>query len=207
MSIVVEFSGTPDAGKTTVLNSLYSEFKKQGKHVILLGEANGEKLPPHNLRGTLAYNEWVGRNACNGIMEALKKNPDLLLVDRGLLDFRFWNYFYEQNGKTTHDEVQALQAKPEFNDKALVPDLFLAVTVSLEEAIRRNPSLAQKADWVENHNALFDSFYRSYKGPKSTLDTTQLSREGVISSSLDIIYDQFPELKPTPHQDAGDIEK
>lgn len=140
-------------------------------------------------------------------MGALQKNPDLLLIDRGLLDFRFWNYFYEQNGKATHEEVQALQSKPEFNSKDLVPDLFLAVTVSLEEAIRRNPSLAKKADWVENHNTLFNSFYTSYKGPKSTLDTTELSREGVISSSLDIIYDRFPKLKPTPHQDAGDIEK
>lgn len=207
MSIVVEFSGTPDAGKTTVLNSLFSEFKNQGKSVILLDEANGEKLPPHNLRGSLAYNEWVGRNACNGIMEALQKKPDLLLVDRGLLDFRFWNYFYEQNGKATHEEVKSLQSKPEFNTKALVPDLFLAVTVSLEEAIKRNASLAQKADWVINHNTLFDSFYKCYKGPKATLDTTTLSREEVISSSLNIIYDKFPELKPTPHKDVKDIEK
>lgn len=207
MSIIVEFSGTPDAGKTTVLNSLYAEFNKQGKKVILLGEANGEKLPPHNLRGTLAYNEWVGRNACNGIMKALQKKPDLLLVDRGLLDFRFWNYFYEQNGKASHNEVQSLQAKPEFSNKALVPDLFLAVTVSLEEAIRRNPDLAKKADWVVDHNALFDSFYQSYKGSKATLDTTALSREGVINSSLNIIYDKFPELKPALHQDADDIER
>lgn len=137
--------------KQQVLNSLFSEFKNQGKSVILLDEANGEKLPPHNLRGSLAYNEWVGRNACNGIMEALQKKPDLLLVDRGLLDFRFWNYFYEQNGKATHEEVKSLQSKPEFNTKALVPDLFLAVTVSLEEAIKRNASLAQKADWVIKH--------------------------------------------------------
>lgn len=65
MSIVVEFSGTPDAGKTTVLNSLFSEFKNQGKSVILLDEANGEKLPPHNLRGSLAYNVVIFSSSNN----------------------------------------------------------------------------------------------------------------------------------------------
>ncbi len=194
MSTIIEFSGTPDAGKTTVLNSLYEEFKNRGKNVILLGEASGKKLPPHDLRGTLAYNEWVGRNACEGIQEALSQNPEILLVDRGLLDFRFWNYFYEQSGKASPEEVKELQTKPEFTDRKLVPDLFVAVTVSLEEAIKRHPDLAQKSDWVQNHNKLFDSFYKSYKGNKATLDTSSLSREEVKKSALDIIYKNIPEL-------------
>lgn len=29
MSKIIEFSGTPDAGKTTVINSLYKEFIRQ----------------------------------------------------------------------------------------------------------------------------------------------------------------------------------
>ncbi len=194
MTKLIEFSGTPDAGKTTLVNSLYTKFSNEGKKVILLGEANGQTLPPQNLRGSLSYNEWVGQNACIGILEALEQNPDLLLVDRGFLDFRFWNYFYQKTGKATSEEVKDLQSKALFSNRKLVPDLFVAVTVSLEEAFRRNPLLKNKAEWVSNHNALFESFYSSYKGSKAYLDTSSLSKDGVVDSALNLIYSNIPEL-------------
>lgn len=87
MSIMIELSGTPDAGKTTSLHSLFEVCKKNGYNTILLEEANGKTLLPHNLRGTLAFNEWIGTNACEGILKAKEKNPDIILVDRGFLDF------------------------------------------------------------------------------------------------------------------------
>ena len=76
----------------------------------------------------------------------------------------------------------------------LVPDLFVAVTVSLEEAFRRNPPLKNKAEQVSNHNALFESFYSSYKGSKAYLDTSSLSKDGVVDSALNLIYSNIPEL-------------
>ncbi len=194
MSIMIEFSGTPDAGKTTLLNSLNDILNKNGYNTVFLGEASGKTLPPHNLRGSLGYNEWVGQNACEGMLDTLQQNPDILLVDRGLLDFRFWNYFYENTGKATHEEVKALQAKEPFNDIRLVPDLFVAVTVSVEEALKRNPSLLKKVDWVKEHNDLFEQFYDSYKGPKEQLDTTSLSKKGAVLHAIDIIDTQFPKL-------------
>ena len=50
MSKLIEFSGTPDAGKTTLIKSLDSKKKKNGLSVINLGEANGESLPPQNFK-------------------------------------------------------------------------------------------------------------------------------------------------------------
>lgn len=197
MTKFIEFSGTPDAGKTTLVNSLYTKFSNQGKKVILLGEANGRSLPSKDLRGTLSFNEWVGENSCTGILEALDHHPDLLLVDRGFLDFRFWNYFYLKSGKATPEEVQALQSKELFSNRKLVPDLFVAVTVSLDEAFRRNPPLQNKADWVLNHNVLFEKFYSSYKGAKDFLDTSTLSKDEVVTSALNIIYSHIPDLDPT----------
>lgn len=195
MSIMIEFSGTPDAGKTTLLHSLLEVCKERnGYDTILLDEASGKTLPPHNLRGTLAFNEWVGKSACEGILEAKKKNPDIILVDRGLMDFRFWNYFYEKTGKATHQEVKEVQAKNTFTNMDLVPDLFVAVTVSTEEALKRNPSLSRKIDWVNEHNFLFRQFYGTYKGPKEELDTTDLTKEGTLSSVIGIINKRFSEL-------------
>ena len=194
MSILIEFSGTPDAGKTTLLKSLYSIFNKSGYNTILLGEASGKTLPPHNLRGSLGYNEWVGQNACEGILNAMRQNSDVLLVDRGVLDFRFWNYFYEKTGKATPEEVKKLQAKPPFNNIELVPDLFVAVTVSIEEAQKRNPSLSKKVDWVQEHNRLFEQFYENYKGTKEKLDTTTFSKDAVVSNTIEIINAHFPKL-------------
>lgn len=187
MSKIIEFTGTPDAGKTTVITSVKKVLEEKKNKVILLGEANGLELPPQELRGTLGYNEWVGENACNGILNALEQNPDIILVDRGIIDFRFWNFLYQKGGKATEEEVRALQSKELFQDKRLIPDLLVAVTVSIDEAIKRNPKLSSKREWVENHNSLFEEFYSSYRGTKSSLDTTTLSIEEVKEEVLKIL--------------------
>ena len=187
MSKIIEFTGTPDAGKTTVITSVKKVLEEKKNKVILLGEANGLELPPQELRGTLGYNEWVGENACNGILNALEQNPDVILVDRGIIDFRFWNFLYQKGGKATEEEVKALQIKELFQDKRLIPDLLVAVTVSIDEAIKRNPKLSSKREWVENHNSLFEEFYSSYRGTKSSLDTTTLSIEEVKEEVLKIL--------------------
>ena len=202
MSRLIEFSGTPDAGKTTLINSVCEHLRSSGINVIHLGEANGEELPPQNLRGSLDYNKWVGINACNGIMQALSQNPDLIIADRGFLDFRFWNYFYQSTGKATPQEVQNLQNETFFQNRDLVPDLFVAITVSLEEALKRNPNLEKKQDWVIEHNSLFESFYESYNGPKFKMDTSGLSKENVLNKSLELIFKTFPEFR-TNHSEKS----
>lgn len=197
MSKIIEFTGTPDAGKTTVISNVKKALETSNYKVTLLGEANGLELPPQNLRGSLSYNEWVGENACKGILKALEENPDIILVDRGIIDFRFWNFLYQKGGKATEEEVKELQSKQLFQDKRLAPDLLLAVTVSIDEAIRRNPKLANKREWVENHNLLFDEFYSSYRGTKTSLDTTTLSKDEVMGKVLEILneYDLLPERR------------
>lgn len=187
MSKLIEFTGTPDAGKTTVISKIKEVLEERNNKVILLGEANGLELPPQNLRDSLAYNEWVGENACKGILKALEENPDIILVDRGIIDFRFWNYLYQRNGKATEEEVKELQAKELFQDKRLIPDLLVAVTVSIDEAINRNRKLVNKRNWVENHNLLFEEFYSSYRGTKVSLDTTRLSKEQVKEEVLKML--------------------
>lgn len=204
MSRLIEFSGTPDAGKTTLINSLYEKMQSLGINVIRLGEANGAELPPQNLRGSLGYNEWVGKSACDGIIEAFSQKPDLILADRGFVDFRFWNYFYQSIGKATAQEVKDLQSKPEFQNKLLVPDLFVAVTVSLEEAFRRHPALSRKQDWVQEHNNLFEKFYDSYNGNKTKIDTSNLSKEELLNNSVEMVLSTFPELSEKQGREEND---
>lgn len=114
----------------------------------------------------------------------MKKKPEIILVDRGFVDFRFWNYFYQEKGKATPEEVQTLQHKPIFQNRKLVPDLFIALTVSIEEAIKRNSHLRDKIGWVLDHNSLFDNFYNSYKGPKQKIDTSNLTMKQVFNLVL-----------------------
>lgn len=76
----------------------------------------------------------------------------------------------------------------------LVPNLFVAVTVSVEETLRRNPLLSSKVDWVQEDNDLFEHFYNTYKGSKERLETTSLSKKEVVSSAIKIISNNFPQL-------------
>lgn len=207
MARLIEFSGTPDAGKTTLINSLFDSLKSSGLNVIRLGEANGAELPPQDLRGSLGYNEWVGKSACDGILDAFSQNPDLIIADRGFVDFRFWNYFYQSIGKATPQEVKDVQGKTQFQNELLIPDLFVAVTVSLEEAFRRHPALSRKQDWVQQHNNLFEQFYESYKGNKLKIDTSDLSKEELLSKAETMVFSAFPELsKKINKNDKDDIE-
>lgn len=207
MARLIEFSGTPDAGKTTLINSLFDSLKSSGLNVIRLGEANGAELPPQDLRGSLGYNEWVGKSACDGILDAFSQNPDLIIADRGFVDFRFWNYFYQSIGKATPQEVKDVQGKTQFQNELLIPDLFVAVTVSLEEAFRRHPALSRKQDWVQQHNNLFEQFYESYKGNKLKIDTSDLSKEELLSKAETMVFSAFPELsKKINKDDKDDIE-
>lgn len=106
---VIEFTGTPRTGKTTLINNLCDFFKMDGFNVIALKEfATSIQCSEE------AYAEFeniikneILKNNLKELKEAISQNPDIILIDRSLFDRTIWmDRLYNKNGllKQEYDE-------------------------------------------------------------------------------------------------------
>ena len=56
--IMVEFTGTPEAGKTTVIERLQKQLEEQGFKVTVIQES-AELVPPEFPKGSWDANVWM----------------------------------------------------------------------------------------------------------------------------------------------------
>ena len=76
--IVIEFSGLPNSGKTTLLFNL-KEFFKDSKIKTLIVWETAEFLPSVIPSGSIAQNLWI-------TLETIQKNLELKFVEDYILD-------------------------------------------------------------------------------------------------------------------------
>ena len=92
-SYVIEFTGTPRTGKTTLMNNLYDFFKKGGFTTSTLEEFTTSKRYKKEIYPKFKdeYNE-------------INKNNDIILIDRSLFDRMIWmDRLYNKNGVTKEE--------------------------------------------------------------------------------------------------------
>lgn len=85
---LVEFAGTPRAGKTSVIHGLSRSLIDDGWHVHLVSEQAvccpvPEKDNPH-------FNVWTVCSTICNILEARYSSADIVLIDRGVFDALCW---------------------------------------------------------------------------------------------------------------------
>ena len=95
---VIEFCGTPRTGKITVLNNLFDFFKKGGFSVELIKEITTSKYYKEVLFPTMEEESVeelsvaIIEESEKQIREALKRENDIILINRSLNDRAIWNY-------------------------------------------------------------------------------------------------------------------
>ncbi len=102
---VIEFTGTPRTGKTTLINNLYDFFKKGGFTVDVLEEFTTsdkykKEIKPL-LKNKYSYivNTEIPKYVLEQLNSAIKNNPDIIIVDRSLFDRLIWmDRLYLKNG-------------------------------------------------------------------------------------------------------------
>lgn len=93
---VIEFTGTPRTGKTTIINNLYDLFKKAGIKVSMLEEFTTSKKYKKEIKPNLKnqYKKIVNFEIPRYVKEELeceiKKENDIILIDRSLFDRLIW---------------------------------------------------------------------------------------------------------------------
>lgn len=110
---VIEFTGTPRTGKTTLINNLCDFFKKGGFNVIVLEEFTTSRKYKQEIYPKLkneykkVVNIEIPKYVLKELKEAISQNPDIILIDRSLFDRTIWmDRLYNKNGllKQEYDE-------------------------------------------------------------------------------------------------------
>ena len=106
--LVIEFAGTPKAGKTSALNALAFFLKRSGLKVRVFQER--ASVAPISGKGTPAFNTWVTCATLLGLLEALEdERLDVFVLDRGLFDGLVWNDWQEATKRVTPEEAKVFR--------------------------------------------------------------------------------------------------
>lgn len=93
---VIEFTGTPRTGKTSLINNLKDFFKKKGFTVDILEEFTTSEKYKKEIYPTLkdkyknVVNTEIPKYVLKQLDESINKNPDIIIIDRSLFDRLIW---------------------------------------------------------------------------------------------------------------------
>jgi len=101
--LIIEFSGAPKAGKTRSISVLELFLKRNGIRVEVFTER--ASIAPIKSKGHLNFNVWVSCASLQGMLEALYRDIDVFILDRGIFDALVWNEWLKMTGKITDEEA------------------------------------------------------------------------------------------------------
>ena len=104
--LVIEFTGMPRTGKTSVIHSVKDFFQKAGFKVSLIEEYTSSEyykaeIKPKLLNENMTLGEvnlFIMGEVYEQLMLTLSQEVDIVLVDRGINDRQIWNYLRLKSG-------------------------------------------------------------------------------------------------------------
>lgn len=200
---VIEFTGTPRTGKTTLMNNLYDFFKKGGFTTITLEEFTTSKKYKQEIYPKLkneyvsVVNKEIPKYVLKELKETISTSPDIIIIDRSLFDRTIWiDRLYNKKGIT----------KEEYNNylKEYIPiikeniDIIIATytdsLTSLKRDYNANLSLEKrtflsKSNINEYNNSLYNMQDVSNKENinLNIFDTTSKSERDISFEVIDTI--------------------
>lgn len=102
--LVIEFSGSPKAGKTTAIQVLSLFLRRNGIRVSNLIER--ASVSPVRVKGHLHNNVWVSCASLQGLLESVYRSEEhhIFILDRGIFDGLVWNTWLHLAGRISTDE-------------------------------------------------------------------------------------------------------
>ncbi len=182
---VIEITGTPDSGKTSVINTLTRFFKKAGWRV--LNPTEGAEITKKVPRTTHLYNIRTGIYALSELLDNIYSlDFDLIIFDRAIYDAFCWQEYWLK--KRESSMVLAYANQKFFTQPGILEkiDICFFVICQAEEAMRRESewSLTEKQGETTNPESIKNLiniwqychwFFAKTGNPAVLLDTTKLS--------------------------------
>ncbi len=133
--LIIEFSGAPKAGKTRSISGLELFLKRNGIKVEVFTER--ASVAPIKSKGHLNFNVWVSCASLQGMLEALYRDLDVFILDRGVFDALVWNEWLEMTGKITGEEARQVAQFFTMNRWTELVDLIFVLTCDPTVSIER----------------------------------------------------------------------
>lgn len=180
--IVIEFSGLPNSGKTTLLHNLEELFKSNNVSAIFAQEP-GELIPNSIPKGSIAQTLWFTLETLQRSLElSFESDVDFILIDRGFYNQLFWSTIYDEQDAEYSQYICSFMEK--FAEMYHVkPDYLYIIDVDVDESIKRRiasgePVTFSKKDFLQNYKRNFENFAKGIDS-KLYIDTTNLSKQQV----------------------------
>ena len=200
---VIEFTGTPRTGKTTLMNNLYDFFKKGGFTTSTLEEFTTSKRYKKDIYPRLKneYKSVINAEIPKYVLEDLNtevsKNYDIILVDRSLFDRMIWmDRLYNKNGVTKEEYDNYINKyTPLIKNKInIVLGLYTDSLTSLKRDYSANISLEKRTFLNEKNINEYNNSLVNMKELSSKFninfhmfDTTNKSEREISFQVLDVI--------------------
>lgn len=142
--IVIEFCGSPKAGKTSSINSLNIFLKRNGFKTAVLTER--ASVCPISDKESPVFNTWTCSATINEINEKIdaanassnpEDNLDIIICDRGIFDALCWFRWLKSRNKMDDTEYNVLTQFALLNRWQKNIDLVYVFVTTPEESIRR----------------------------------------------------------------------
>ncbi|MGD0208865.1 MAG: hypothetical protein ABSC89_14790 [Verrucomicrobiota bacterium] len=142
--VVFEFAGVPKAGKTSTSNALQAFLKRCGFRVETV--IDRAFLCPIRDKANSNFNVWT---ACTTLAQILKKtqnppgfdDPDILILDQGLIDALCWLRLMERLGRIRPKERQVIESFLRMADWRRHISAVFVMMASPEDAMQREKGL------------------------------------------------------------------
>jgi thymidylate kinase len=206
---IIEITGTPDSGKTSVIATLTRFFKRAGWRV--LNPTEGAEITKKVPRTTHLYNIRTGIYALGELLDnTYSLDFDLVIFDRAVYDTYCWQeYWYRKKiiSRQVADVIQGFFRQPEVASKI---DTCFFVICSAEEALRREAEWALTVKQGETTNLesieklinIWQDCYQRFtelKAPVVLLDTTKMSPKQmgnfILSRTIKAMRERIRKIK------------
>jgi predicted NUDIX family phosphoesterase len=137
-AFVIEFAGTPKAGKSTSVEAIRHFFQRQGFSVHVLVER--ASVCPIPMKGHLFFNTWCASTMLAELLENVETETDIIIIDRGIFDALVWLTMQRQRDEVTAAEAKTIEEFLLLDRWKSLIDLAVVMNVSAKEALQREVS-------------------------------------------------------------------
>lgn len=106
--LIIEFSGTPKAGKTTCIEAIAKFFRRQQIPVFIVAERSS-KCPIPNKQDP-AFNIWICSTVIAQMLEALEGHVKVVVFDGGIFDSLVWINLHRSRKTLSNEEFNVFEA-------------------------------------------------------------------------------------------------
>ena len=205
---IIEFTGIPNSGKTTLIRRLKEEFPEKYGLTVQVQREDAEIVPTEIPKRTWNRNVWITFGQLQSLVQAYYSPADIVLLDRGMFDAMFWAKFMLDQKTATKEQADGVLTILDqmYKNLDFRPDCLFLIDSSVEESLRRRAlmegtSVYSKPDFLNMYHEMFFDVFNSYikqndeekmiNIPAFYYDTTKMDPDEVFEVISKRIVDLF----------------